>query len=247
MPRRAKHAAEPNTFSPSRHSCFSRARPAAIPAVADIRNVPLGQEIEPTIYFSTRHYPFSELFYVVRATDTATARAALHEALAAVAPDVPLGDVRTWGDRFAGRTAEARLLMAVLVAFGTLAALLAAIGIYGLFSRSIALRLRELSIRAALGATPQSLGLLVLRQAALLVTVGVLAGALSVRAVGRLLAHVLYQTSPRDLAASGIAAGLLVAAALVATLYPLARAMNADPISGLRSEASALPPGRDEG
>ena len=54
---------------------------------------------------------------------------------------------QTWGERFAAKTAEARLLMTILLFFGGLAALLAALGVYGLFSWSVALRTRELAIR----------------------------------------------------------------------------------------------------
>ena len=54
---------------------------------------------------------------------------------------------QTWGERFAKRTAEPRLLMTILVFFGALAGLLAALGVYGLFSWSVALRTRELAIR----------------------------------------------------------------------------------------------------
>ena len=61
----------------------------------------------------------------------------------------------TWGQRFGRRTAEPRLLMTILVFFGALAALLAALGVYGLFSWSVALRRRELAIRLTLGAKPE--------------------------------------------------------------------------------------------
>ena len=117
--------------------------------------MPLGQPVEPAIYFSTRQFPFSELFIAVRATDRAAALAAIREGLRAAAPQVPMAAARTWGERFAARTAEPRLLMSVLLFFGGLAALLAALGVYGLFSWSVALRTRELAIRLTLGARPR--------------------------------------------------------------------------------------------
>lgn len=122
--------------------------------VRDVRNVPLGQAVEPAIYFTTRQFPFREQFLAVRAVDRGAALAAIRDALASAAPDVPMAPARTWGERFAARTAEPRLLMTVLLFFGAVAALLAAIGVYGLLSWSVALRTRELAIRLTLGARP---------------------------------------------------------------------------------------------
>ena len=67
------------------------------------------------------------------------------------------------GERMQARTAEPRLLMTILVFFGALAALLAALGVYGLFSWTVALRRRELAIRLTLGARPAGVGGLILR------------------------------------------------------------------------------------
>ena len=139
--------------------------------VKDLRNVPLGQTVEPAIYFTTRQFPFSEAFIAVRATDASVAQTAIRNALRKVTPNVPMSVTQTWGERFAAKTAEARLLMAILLFFGALAALLAALGVYGLFSWSVALRTRELAIRLTLGARPSSVGALVLGQSAVLVVV----------------------------------------------------------------------------
>ena len=64
---------------------------------------------------------------------------AIRNALRKVVPNVPMSTTQTWGERFAAKTAEARLLMTILLFFGGLAALLAALGVYGLFSWSVAL------------------------------------------------------------------------------------------------------------
>jgi ABC-type antimicrobial peptide transport system permease subunit len=144
--------------------------------------------------------------------------------------------VRTWGERFAARTAEPRMLMTVLVFFGGLAGLLAALGVYGLFSWSVALRTRELAIRLTLGAKPLTVGGLVMRQSAVLVVIGLAGGLLMVRAVEGALTRVLYQVSPSDAASIATASTVLLAAALVACLPPAVRAMRVDPVEGLRAE-----------
>lgn len=204
--------------------------------VGDIRNAPLGQDAEPAVYFSTRQFPFRELFLTVRAADRAAALAAVRTALHDTAPNVPLGAVQTWGERFAKSAAVPRLLMTILVVFGGLAALLAALGVYGLFSWSVALRTRELAIRLTLGAPPASVGRLVLRQSALLVVAGLAAGILLIRLVERALTSVLYEISPTDLGSTAIAGSLLLLAVLIACVPPALRAMRVDPAAGLRAE-----------
>ena len=138
--------------------------------------MPLGQAIEPAIYFSTRQFPFRELFLTVRGTDRAAAVAAVRNALRQVGAERADGADADVGRALRRRTAEPRLLMTILVFFGALAALLAALGVYGLFSWSVALRTRELAIRLTLGAKPASVGGLVVRQSAVLIVVGLVVG-----------------------------------------------------------------------
>jgi putative ABC transport system permease protein len=204
--------------------------------VADVRNVALGQEVEPAIYFPTRQFPFSEVTVAVRAVDAAAGAAAVRNALRAVAPAIPLSEPRTWGSRFAERTAEARVLRGVLLVFGALAALLAAVGVYGLFSWAVAMRTRELAIRLALGATAGTVGALVLRHGAMLVGIGLAGGLVAVQLLDRVLSRVLYGVSAQDAAATGAACAVLVLAALAATVPPAVRAMRVNPVDGLRVE-----------
>jgi predicted permease len=204
--------------------------------VNDIRNAPLGQAVEPAVYFPTRQFPFRELTLAVRAEDPAMAAAAVRTALKNAAPGVPMARVQTWGDRFAARTAQSRLLMSILVFFGALAALLAAIGVYGLFSWSVALRTRELAIRLTLGARPAAVGGIVLRQSTVLVGLGLAAGLVLVRIGESALSRVLFEIRPGDALSTAIASALLLAAALVASIPPVIRAMTVDPVEGLRAE-----------
>ena len=207
-----------------------------IGVVRDVRNVPLGQTVEPAIYFSTRQFPFRDQFLTVKATDTATATAAIRNALKLAAPSVPMAPVQTWGDRLAKRTAEPRLLMTILVFFGALAALLAALGVYGLFSWSVALRTRELAIRLTLGAKPAAVGGLVVRQSVVLVASGLVIGLAIIRLAETALAQVLFGVTPSDVLSTVTASGVLLAAALIACIPPALRAMRVDPVMGLRAE-----------
>lgn len=204
--------------------------------VKDVRNVPLGQTVEPAVYFTTRQFPFRELILTVAAAEPAMATTAVRNALKNVAPGVPMAKVQTWGERVATRTAQSRLLMTILVFFGGLAALLAALGVYGLFSWSVALRKRELAIRLTLGARPSRVARLVIRQSTVLVVIGVVTGILLVRVAAGALSRVLYEVAPDDVTSTVTASALLLGAALLASLPPAVRAMRVDPMEGLRAE-----------
>ncbi|MEO8678630.1 MAG: ADOP family duplicated permease [Vicinamibacterales bacterium] len=207
-----------------------------IGVVQDVRNAPFGQPVEPALYFSTRQFTFREQFVTVRAADRAAAIAAIRTALQQEAPSVPMGAPRTWGERFAARTAEPRLLMTILLFFGGLAALLAALGVYGLFSWSVALRTRELAIRLTLGARPSAVGALVVRQSAVLIGAGLVAGFVIIRLAESVLARVLFGVTASDTTAIAAAGAALLVAALVACIPPALRAMRVDPVEGLRVE-----------
>jgi putative ABC transport system permease protein len=204
--------------------------------VRDVRNTPLGQKTEPAVYFPMRQFPFREVAVTVRATDRAAAVGAIQTALRQVAPTVPASSTVTWGEKFARRTAEPRLLMTILMFFAALAAVLSALGIYGLFSWSVALRTRELAIRLTLGARPAAVGGLVLRQSAILVSTGLIAGLLLIRAGQQVLDRVLFGVTPNDPMSTLLATTVLVTAAVIACIPPALRAMRVDPVVGLRAE-----------
>lgn len=226
----------PGTPPPAHPPHLPPTRYEVVGVVNDVRNAPFGQPVEPAIYFSVRQFPFRELFVTVRAADRAMAVAAMRTALQQEAPGVPMGVARTWGERFATRTAEPRLLMTVLLFFGGLAGLLAALGVYGLFSWSVALRTRELAIRLTLGARPSSVGALVVGQSAVLVVLGVVAGLIIIRAGEGALARVVFGVTTSDATALVASSAILLLAALVACVPPALRAMRVDPVEGLRSE-----------
>jgi ABC-type antimicrobial peptide transport system permease subunit len=100
----------------------------------------------------------------------------------------------------------------------------------------VARRTRELGIRAALGATRQSLVVLVLREGAALTAVGLAAGLAASAVLARLLGALLYGVTAADLLSYAAAAALLAGVALMASLIPARRAAGADPAEVLRAE-----------
>jgi hypothetical protein len=207
-----------------------------IGVVADIQNVALALPVEPAVYHTTRQFPFSAVTVAIAARDSSAAEAALKNALKVVSPSTPLGKVQTWDDKLSTHTAEPRLLMTTLTAFGVLAAFLAALGVYGLFSWSVALRKRELAIRLTLGARPVSVAAAVIRHCAVLAAAGLISGLVLVRLANSALATVLFGVKPGDVTSTIVAALLLLAAALLASLLPAWRATQVNPVDGLRAE-----------
>jgi predicted permease len=119
---------------------------------------------------------------------------------------------------------------------GTVALLLALLGIYGVTAFSVSQRTREIGIRVALGAQRSHVLGLVLRQGVVLAVVGVVVGSLAAFGATRLIASLLYGVPPTDVVAFGGAAIALGLAAVVASLIPARRAAGVDPIVALRNE-----------
>jgi putative ABC transport system permease protein len=126
--------------------------------------------------------------------------------------------------------------MTVLLFFGALAAVLAALGVYGLFSWSVALRTRELAIRLTLGAKPTSVGALVIGQSAMLVVAGLVVGLVIVKLAESALTRVVFGVTTSDATALVTASALLLVAAIIACVPPALRAMRVNPVDGLRAE-----------
>jgi putative ABC transport system permease protein len=204
--------------------------------VANIQNVALGLPVEPAVYYPTKQFAFSAITVAIAARDRVAAENALKEAVKAVSPNTPVGKIETWGERFRGRTAEPRLLMSTLTIFGGLAAFLAALGVYGLFSWSVALRKRELAIRLTLGAKPSGVAAAVIKHCAILAVVGLVAGLLVVRLANNALRSVVFGVAPSDVTSMAVAAVLLLGAAIAASLVPAWRATRVNPVEGLRAE-----------
>ena len=129
-----------------------------------------------------------------------------------------------------------RFLTLCLGAFGALALLLAAIGVYGVTAQLVGQRTRELGIRIALGANRGAVVGMVLRQGAILVAGGAVLGLVGALATGRVLQSILFETAPLDLATYVALPLLLAAVALFATWIPARRAAAVDPMTALRTE-----------
>src|ERR1700687_4029357 len=120
--------------------------------------------------------------------------------------------------------------------FGVIAAILAAIGLYGLISYIVQRRTHEIGIRVALGATRSSVMALVLRETALLIVAGLAVGVPACLITGRSTASLLFGLSPNDASTLVAAASLLTAIAAGASVAPAWRAACIDPMRALRED-----------
>ena len=133
-------------------------------------------------------------------------------------------------------TAPTRIGAALLGAFGALALLLAAVGLYGVIAYSVSMRTREMGVRMALGAEPGDVLGLVMRQGGRLALVGIGTGAVLAALVGQVLGSLLYGVSALDPIAYAVAAAVLLVVAAVAAFVPALAASRLDPLRALRTE-----------
>jgi len=127
-----------------------------------------------------------------------------------------------------------RLIAWLSAAFGALAALLAAVGLYGVMAYSMSRRTSEIGIRMALGARPGDIRRLALGESLRLTGIGVVVGVPAALAAGRMVHSLLYGISATDPWVLGTAAGVMVTVALIAGWLPAARAARIDPNAALR-------------
>jgi predicted permease len=144
------------------------------------------------------------------------------------------GEVITMREQVARTTSSQTMAVRLLTVFGTLALLLAAIGLYGVMSSAVSQSTREFGLRLALGATASDLLRLVLSRGLALSAAGVVVGVGAAIQLTRLLGNLLFEVSPRDPAVFGLAFLVMATMSAVACVVPAWRATRIDPLLALR-------------
>jgi ABC-type antimicrobial peptide transport system permease subunit len=174
----------------------------------------------------------------VIAVRTAAAPAAVtsgvREAVRQVDPNLPMMDISTQLEQVERRFAQERVFAQAYALFGSLALVLAAIGLFGLMSYSVSRRTNEIGIRMALGAQRQAVVALVMRESMILVVVGIVIGIGVALSTSRFVATLLFGLAPTDPVSVAAATGIMVVVSAVAGFLPARRASRVDPMVALR-------------
>jgi putative ABC transport system permease protein len=216
-------------------SGISGSRHEIIGVVGDIRHNSLGSAPVATMYFPNLETPFTNL--VIRTkSDPLSIVSGVRKEVQAIDPDQPVAAVKPMTSWVEESVAAQRYRTMLLGLFALLAVVLAATGIYGVMSYTVAQRTHEIGVRMALGARQGDVLKLVVRQGMILALIGVALGLLGAFAVTRVMSTLLFEVQARDPITFVAVAALLIAVAFVACFVPALRATKVDPLVALRYE-----------
>ncbi|MPZ17776.1 MAG: FtsX-like permease family protein [Luteitalea sp.] len=205
--------------------------------VGDMRSRRLDRAPAPEVYFAHAQVPLSSMWVTVRAAgDPLTLTGPIRRELKALDPSLPVPEFRTFEQVIADSVSRPRFVATLVTLFSAVALTLAAVGIFGLLSFAVAQRTHEIGIRIALGASPRTLVETVVREALVLVVIGLALGIGGALALTRVLEAQLYGVSATDPVTFTIVALVLGGIALIASLIPAWRAATVDPLVALRAE-----------
>jgi predicted permease len=206
--------------------------------VKDIKADDLRKEPARTFYLPYTQAPDLSLltFFVRTRAEGVLTADAIRRIVRAVDPAIPVFDVKSMETVADESLFVDRMVALLSAAFGALATLLAAIGLYGVMSYAVARRTREIGLRMALGADARSVVWMVMREVVLLAAIGLALGVPLSVAGGRLVASLLFGVSPTDLPTLVGACVLLMTVALLAGYVPAGQATRVDPMRALRTE-----------
>jgi putative ABC transport system permease protein len=211
--------------------------------VGDVRWRGPGEAPTPEFYLPVEQVPavawdwIQRTMYIVVRTqmEPASAAAPLRSIVAETAPGVPLFNIRTMEQRLGDSLAAARFNTLLLALLGGIGLVLAAVGIYGVIAYFVSRRTQEIGVRMALGATRRDVVVMILKETARPVCIGIVVGVIASAALARVLTTQLFEVSPGDpLTFITVALGL-GAVAIAASLGPARRAARVDPTRALHT------------
>lgn len=201
------------------------------------RQYDIHQDGRPQVYARDENFTQRTLYFALRADrDPRGLEPDVRAAVARVDPRLALSEVRTMDERVGDALGQQRVSAVLIGGFSLGALLLAAMGLFGVVSGSVSRRRHELAVRMALGADHGRVLGLVLREGAVLILLGVLAGIPGVYLVGRAIRGVLVGVSPADPLALAAASCSLALVALAACYLPARRVTRIEPARALRQE-----------
>jgi predicted permease len=215
---------------------WSGNRAEVVGVVEDGKYRTMTEEQQPAMFFSSQQHPASGTWLVVRTRDNPSEMIpAIERTLHGVDGTLPL-NTRTWTEEMASALFASRVAAVALGVLGLLGAMLAATGVFGMASYSVSKRLRELGIRVALGASKRQVLRVSVGRAFNLLVIGSVAGIAAGVLASQLLAHIVYQATPKDPVVLGGVCVTMIMLGVVAAWLPARRALAVDPLILLREE-----------
>ena len=204
--------------------------------VGDVRNLDLSLTPAPTMYLSTARFVWPSMTIIIRADERAQAASLLRSTVRDMDPQLAVYNIRQMGDLIDESAAQPRLNASLIALFAFLAALLAAIGIYGVLAYLVSQRTQEIGIRMALGAGRPAVLRMFLARGLWLAVGGLVVGVLGSVAVSRWIGSLLFEMRARDPWTIAAATLAVASVAVIASYIPARRATRVDPLIALRSE-----------
>ena len=216
---------------------FEKSPREIVGIVTTIKQTTLSSGDRSAMYLPHLQRPTGGMSIVIRTNGdpmslVALARTEIH----AVDPKIPVTNIRTMDKIFSASIEQQRFSMLLVGLFGSLALLLAGIGIYGVMGYAVTQRKHELAVRMALGARASQVRQMVLKDGLALALLGVTIGVAGAFALTRLMSSLLFEVNPTDAPTFIAVAVLLLIVALLASYIPARRATKVDPLVALRYE-----------
>ena len=197
----------------------------------------LGEDPQVFMYYAQAQRFNAGMSLMIRTSgDPNAVIPALRREVAALDPNMPLGNIRSLEKHLGSSLLPARIAGVALGVFGLLGLLLASVGMYGVMAYAVSQRTREIGIRMAIGATASDVVRLIMRQGLTLVAIGTAIGLMAALAASRALASILYGSNANDPSTFALVPMVLIAVAALATFVPARRAAMVDPAVTLRAE-----------
>ena len=211
-------------------------RVTVVGIVADLKYSQLDADPPAEVYIPYAQSSFLKSVDVVVRTDgdSAAFAPAVRKIIAGIDPTQPVYSMRTLEQELSGSIAPRRFNLFLLGTFAGSALFLAVIGIYGVSGYLVSERTREIGVRVALGAQPSQVVRMVIRDGMATASAGILAGVAAAWGLTRLMASLLYDVKPNDLATFGMVTLVLMLAGLLACWVPARMAASIDPVIALR-------------
>ena len=206
--------------------------------VKDSHHSGVKEQLKPFFYIPyTQERAITSLTYYVRTSgDPVALASSVRSTVAELDSSLPIFGAKSFEEQIDQQLSTSKLVAFLALTFGSLAALLAAMGIYALLAFSVTQRTREIGVRMALGAEPKRVGWMVLKDVAQLTGIGILIGIPLAYALGKLIDSLLFGVQAFGIASVGIALLALTAVAAFAAYAPTRRATRIDPMVALRYE-----------